>query len=329
MADEEQGPTATGGQSSEQSPDGEPRPAPQAPDGAEEDGKAEPGENKDARGKRKSGPNKKPADQEPLGYGVYQGFHAPIYAPNATFGQNTGPPGDDGQRGRGRNEGPVEETVIAGIVRTYAKPACHELAEWALKDKHVVILTGEAGSGRRAGALVLLDGVRGADKPLVRINPSITLEKLAVRDFDEGVGYLISEKFAEHIAPELAEFHWDALSQKIREAKAHLVVTAGTGSITAVPDAIGEISWQRPDAADALRAHLGASNVADDVVQKVAGALGTDYALAGIGAIARRILAGEDIGGRTDLCVANDQIVYGHGQPFLSTPTRAGRRRAL
>jgi hypothetical protein len=301
MADEEQRPAAEGGQSSEQSPDGEPRQPPKAPDDADKDGKpakdgkAEPGESGEARDKKKSGP-KKADDQEPLGHRVYQGFHGPIYAPGATFGANAGPGGDDEQRGRGRNEGPVEETVIAAVARTYAKPACFEPAERALKDKRVVILTGEAGSGRRAGALVLLDGVRATDKPLVRINPSITLEKLAVRDFDAGVGYLISEKFAEQIVPELAEFHWDALGQKIREAKAHLVVTAGAGSITAVPDAIGQISWHRPDAADALRAHLGASNVADDIVQQVAEALGTDYALAGIGAIARRILAGEDIG---------------------------------
>lgn len=270
MADDGQGPASGGGRSEEQAPDGEPRHPPK--------------------------PNKNAGEREPLEDRVYQQFYGPVFAPDSKFGTSGGAAGGDEQRGRGRDEGPVEETLIAGIVRTYAKPASYEKAERALRDEHVVVLTGEAGSGRRAAAIVMLDGVRATDKPLVRINPSITIEKLAARPFDKGVGYLVSEKFAEQIVPELAEFHWDVLGQNIRKAKAHLVVTAGASSTASIPDAIRQIPWQRPDAADALRAHLGAAQVADDVVRKVAEALGTDYSLADVGAIARRLLAAEDIG---------------------------------
>jgi hypothetical protein len=258
--------------------------------------KGETGGNADAGGKRERGQDKPGDQRERLGDNVYQRFNGPIYAPNATFGTGGGSAGGDEQQARGRDEGPVEETVIATIVRTYARPACYDEAERALKDTHVVISTGAAGSGRRAGAIVMLAGVRATDKQLVRINPSITLEKLAVRSFDEGTGYLISEKFAEPGKPGLTEFHWDALCQKVRKAKAYLVVTVGAGSVTGVPDAIRQITWHRPDAADALRAHIGASYVADDIIHKVAEALGTDYSLGGIGGIARRILSGEDIG---------------------------------
>lgn len=257
-------------------------------------GRREPGKNADAGGKKEGGQDKGADAEKPLGEGVYQGFYGNVYAPNATFGTSFGPADAGEQGGRGRDEGPVEETVIAGIVRAYAKPACYEQASQALRDRHVVILAGHAGSGRRAGAIALLGGVRTAGQPLVRINPSITIDKLAARSFDAGVGYLISEKFTEQIVPELAEFHWDALCRKVRNAKAHLVVTAGVGSIPAVPDVVKQISWQRPDAADALRAHLGAAQVADDVFGKVAEALGADYSLADIGAIARRILGAED-----------------------------------
>jgi hypothetical protein len=269
--------------------------------------KGETGKSADAGGKREGGQKSHADERESLGDNVYNNFYGDFHAPNATFGMGGGGAGGDEQRGTGRDEGPVEEIVIAGIVRTYAKPACYEEAKRALQDKHVVILTGDAGSGRRAGAIVLLDHVRAQDKPLVRINPSITIEKLAARHFDEGVGYLISEKFAEQIVPELADYHWDALCRKIRNAKAHLVMTLGGGSVSAVPDAIRLITWQRPHAADALRAHLGATQVADDVVRKVADALGTDYSLAGIGAIARRILAGEDIGQLLDDLHGGDQ----------------------
>ena len=325
MADDKPRPAADGGgPPDEHGPGGKLQHPPKASDGAGEDdkdeagdkdkagSKGEAGENAGAGGKRERGQDKPGDQRERLGDNVYQRFNGPIYAPNATFGTSGGPAGGDEQQARGRDEGPVEEIVIAAIVRTYAKPACYDEAERALKDTNVVISTGEAGSGRRAGAIVMLAGVRAADKPLVRINPSIALEKLAVRSFDKGVGYLISEKFAEQVAPELAEFHWDALCQKIRKAKAYLVVTAGAGSVTAVPDAVRRIAWHRPEAADALRAHFGASDIADDIIHKVAEALGTDYSLAGIGAIARRILSGEDIGQLLDeLHGGNRQTVVG------------------
>lgn len=317
MADDKPRPAAGDGSPDEHGPVHGPQRPPKAADGAgkggaEKESKGEDGDKDATGGKDKAGSNgepgadaggkrergkDKPRDQwERLGDNVYQGFNGPIYAPNATFGMGGGSAAGDEQQARGRDEGPVEETVIATIVRTYAKPACYDEADRALRDTHVVISTGEAGSGRRAGALVMLADVRAPDRPLVRINPSITLEKLAVRSFGEGTGYLISEKFAEQVVPELAEFHWDALCQKVRKAKAYLVVTASPGSVTAVPDAIRQVAWHRPDAADALRAHLGASDVADDIIHKVAEALGMDYSLAGIGAIARRILSGEDIG---------------------------------
>ncbi|HEU5392885.1 MAG TPA: hypothetical protein VFV73_44055 [Streptosporangiaceae bacterium] len=308
MADDKPEPAAgSGGPPDEPGPDGEPRRAPRSADGTGKEGKGDAGDkekagskgeasgNADAGGKRERDQDKSGDRRERLGDNVYQRFHGTIYAPNATFGMGGGPAGGD-EQARGRDEGPIEDTVIATIVRTYAKPACYDEAERALKDAHVVILMGAAGSGRRAGAIVMLAGVRAPDKQLVRINPSITLEKLSVRSFDAGTGYLISEKFAEPGKPGLTEFHWDALCQKVRKAKAYLVVTAGTGSITAVPDAIRQITWHRPDAADVLRAHIGASYVADDIIHKVAEALGTDYSLAGVGAIARRILSGEDIG---------------------------------
>ena len=299
MADDKQRPAADGAPSDEPGPGGEPRPEPKSADGAgkgDKGGKGEAGDHADQGSKKDGGASRHGDQRERLRDGVYQGFYGNVYAPNATFGTGGGTAGDDEERSRGRDEGPVEEDVIARTVRTYARPDCYGEADQALRDTHVVILTGEAGSGRWAGAIAMLAGVRRENKPLVRINPSMPLEKLAVRAFDEGVGYVISEKFAEQIAPELAEFHWDAVGQRIRKAKAHLIVTAATGSITAVPDVIRQIPWQRPDAAEALRAHLGASYVADDIIQKVAEALGADYSLAGIGGIARRILSGEDIG---------------------------------
>jgi hypothetical protein len=316
VADDEKRPGDDGRQAKELGAGSETRHPPKAADGAGKDskgagkdskGEGEEGKNPEAHDEKKSEHGKDAGERESRGPRVYQNFYGAFHAPNSSFGSSAGAAGGDERSGRGRDEGPVEETVIAGIVRAYAKPACYEEAAQALRDKHVVILTGATGSGRRAGAIAMLDGIRVTDMPLVRINPSITLEKLAARSFDEGAGYLISEKFDERIAPELAEFHWDALGHKIRNAKAHLVVTAGAGPTAAVPDAVGQVRWQRPDAADALRAHLGASPVADDIVHKVAEALGPDYSLSDIGPLARRMVAAEDIEALLDELRGGDQ----------------------
>lgn len=284
--------------------DGERRPDADA-DGAEGDGPPE-GGGREEGGKegqaKDDGPRKnarkdgrKAADgQEPLG-DVFQNFYGNFYGDGATFGSRTGAADEDGPRGGGRKEGPLEESVIAGIVRTYARPACFAEAAAALVADRVVTLTGETGTGRRAGAIALLDDIRLPDKPLVRINPSTPVETLAARDFGEGTAYLVIDKFTETIRPELAEYHWEEVCRKVRKARAHLVVTAGVGSIAALPDVVRQIPWQRPDAADALRAHIGAAMVADEVVAMVAEALGADYSLADIGRIARRIAAGDEL----------------------------------
>jgi hypothetical protein len=284
--------------------DGELRPAAEAdgtegdspPEGGANEGGAKEGQPKEDGPRKNAGKDaRKPADGN-----VFQNFYGDFYADQATFGTRTGAADEDGRRGGGRKEGPLEASVIAGIVRTYARPACYAEAAEALARDRVVILAGETGTGRRAGAIAMLAGIRLPDKPLVRINPSTTVETLASRDFSEGTAYLVIDKFAEHIEPELAEYHWEEVCRKVRKARAHLVVTAGAGSIAVLPDVVRQIPWQRPDAADALRAHLGAAMVADDVVAMVSEALGADYPLADIGRITRRIVAGDELAALLD-----------------------------
>lgn len=297
MADDDQRPGAdAGGAEGNGPPEGGPREG-GAKEGRGKEGGAKEGQAKDDGPRKNAGKDgrKGPEGQEPLGSNVFQNFYGDFYADQATFGARTGATDEEGRRGGGRKEGPLEDSVIAGIVRTYARPAGYQEAVEALASDRVVILTGETGTGRHAGAIVLLDDIRLPGKPLVRINPSIPVETLAAREFGEGTAYLVIDKFAEPIAPELAEYHWAEVCRKVRKAKAHLVVTAGTGSITALPDVVRQVPWQRPDAAEAVRAHLGAAMVADDVIAMVSDALGTDYPLADIGRIARRIAAGDKI----------------------------------
>ena len=208
------------------------------------------------KARKDSGPA---GDNQPPWGNVFQHFHGNIYAEQGTFGVSNAPAAD--QRGSGRVQGRIEETEVTKTVQAYAKPACYDEAARALMDERVIILRGEAGSGRRAGAISMLDGVRLPHMPLVGFSPAITVEELAARSFDEGAGYLVSDMFDDRLPPELADFHWRSVCRTVRKSKAHLVVTIGAHSRTARPDVVRQFSWQRPKPAEALRAHLGAATM--------------------------------------------------------------------
>ena len=229
------------------------------------------------------------SEGQPSWGNVFQHFHGNVYADQGLFGIGTATAA--GPRTTGR----LEETEIAKIARSYAEPVCYEEAAAALQDERVIILAGQAGSGRRASGIVMLDRVRSPHMPLVGLSPTITVEQLAARSFDEGVGYLVNDMFDDELVPELADFHWRNVCRRIRNSKAYLVVTIGTDSRIARSAVVRHFSWQRPEAADALRAHLGAALIDDEAIDRVAAALGTSYPLAEIGAIARRISTADDI----------------------------------
>lgn len=255
-----------------------------APGGGKQE---EPGNRQGARKGSESG-----AGNQPPWGNVFQHFHGNVYADQGVFGTGNAAAAD--QRGSAREQGRIEETEVTKIVQAYAKPACYDEAARALKEDRVITLAGEAGSGRRTGAISMLDWARLPQMPLVAFSPAITVAELAARSFDEGAGYLVSDIFEDRLSPELADFHWRNVCHKVRKSKAYLVTTIGADSRMARPDVIRQFSWQRPEAADVLRAHLGAAMVDVEAIEKVSEALGPNFQLADIDAIARRISAGDD-----------------------------------
>lgn len=220
---------------------------------------------------------------------VFQHFYGNVSAERATFGFGAG------AGAASRITGRLDETEITKIVRAYAQPACYEEAFGALRDERVIILAGHTGSGRRAGAIAMLHRLRSPGKPLVSLSPAMTLEQLAERTFEEGFGYLIGDMFDENLVGDLADYHWRSVCSTIRRSKVHLVVTTSADSRMARSAVIRRVSWQRPAAAEALRAHLGAAAIDDEVVKRVAETLGPHYLMSSIETIARRIATSDDI----------------------------------
>lgn len=219
---------------------------------------------------------------------VFQTFDR-THVEHGYFGSTTTPTPEP------RATGPLEETEIAKIVNAYAEPACFSGAAAALATEHVVVLSGPAGSGRRAGSIALLDRVRAPGGRLVTLSPAITVEKLAARSFDKGVGYLVNDMFDDQFRPEVADFHWLNICRNIRRSTASLVVTVGAGSPIARSKSVEHFSWHRPEITDVLRTHLGETVIDDKILNEVADALGPGYPLSEIAAIAHKISAAADI----------------------------------
>lgn len=268
---------------------------PQSPDGdtktSESDGKTSQDGRKQADADDDSvsrKPSGKAGTEPPPPASVFQTFER-MHVEHGYFGSSSTPAPES------RATGPLEETEIAKIVNAYAEPACFYDAAAALATEHVIVLSGPAGSGRRAGSIALLDRIRAPGGRLVALSPATTVEKLAARSFDQGVGYLVNDMFDDQFTPEVADFHWLNICRNIRKSKARLVVTVGAGSPVARSKSVEHFSWHRPEIADVLRAHLGDTAIDDEIINRVAEALGPGYPLSEIAAIAHKISAAADI----------------------------------
>jgi hypothetical protein len=216
-----------------------------------------------------------------------QNFYGSVNARDGLFGVGMGE-----DEARPRRIGRFEERDVGEILQGYARPMAFGDAVKVLRAERVIILTGPDGSGRRTSAIALLHEV--TDGPIVALTPSITTSELADRSFDKGSGYLIPGKFHEDLNPDLAEFTWRNVHNKVREARAYLVVTAGGNrTARAWPGGITSFAWLRPGAADALRAHLDDASCPDELIAAVADALGPEYPVTRISGLARRMAAGE------------------------------------
>lgn len=206
-------------------------------------------------------------------------------ARNSVFG--TGPAEAAGPEPR--TYGRMGEAEVAKVSGHYAESPCFPEIVAELRAERVAILVSPAGTGRRAAAITLLDRVKAAGQPIVVLAPGTTVEQLAARTFDQGVGYLIADMIDADTSQENAEYHWDNACRGVREAEAFLVVTTAAGVRIARSAAARVFPWQRPAVTEVLRKHLGAAVVADSVIDEVACALERGATLGKVAETARRM----------------------------------------
>lgn len=218
---------------------------------------------------------------------VTMNFLGGVDASSAVFGIKNG---DSRQSSVGKVTGKLTAEHVATVVARYARPECFAPAAERLRSERIVVIEGKPGIGRRAGAIALLHAVRA--QPLILLSPSLTLRQLAERDYDEGCGYLLVDRFSERNST-VSDFTWSSVRDQVCEAGAYLIVTTAAGV-----RGVAHVSWMRPPADHVLLAQLKGRGVTAEVarekVEKIAGDLPGEVSLAGLGGVAELIFKNAD-----------------------------------
>ncbi|MEU0691653.1 hypothetical protein [Streptomyces uncialis] len=229
---------------------------------------------------------------------VSQYFYGSVAAPHAHFGIGGSAPGAAGSRRRAT--GWLDAQEVDGLLASYVRPVCFPDAARMLEKDSVVVLVAQPGTGKRSGAVALLDavaesGTGGAGGPAeyVVLSPDLELRQLADRTFTAGVGYVLLDRMDEGRAG-TADFDWRRVRDQVRAQGAHLVVTTVHGAGETAPEAVHHAQWRPPDLADALRLRLRKAGCGDDTVDRAVRGLPAGCRIGEVAAAAERICAGAD-----------------------------------
>ncbi|WP_344667640.1 hypothetical protein [Catenulispora yoronensis] len=175
-------------------------------------------------------------------------FNSNFTAPDAMFGV-----GGQQTTTRRKATGWVDAAEMDSTLKCYVHPRpCFDRAAAALEDDKVVVLTAPSGSGKRAGALALIRGFIEDDRCVV-LSPDSTLDELAKREFQTGLGYVLLDRRNEPLAE--PDFAWRQVRDRLRADKAFLVVTT-VHDLPANPETVQHIEWRTPEPKQVLEARL-------------------------------------------------------------------------
>lgn len=204
----------------------------------------------------------------------------------ARINVNTAYFGFGGERldARDSSTGLISEDVIKETLTCFVKPGSFDDALSILVKKYAVILEGSAGSGRRAGALSLLDRV--APGPVQRIQPGVTLDELHTWDFEPNQAYVVIDHVSQE-AGSSSEYNWDSLCEALRsKGEARLVITRN-GPVKYAETVL----WQRPDPAVLMRSRLDGADIPAETISEVLNQLPEHWTVPDLVECCRRLRA--------------------------------------
>ena len=219
---------------------------------------------------------------------VNQYFYGELNASGAQFGLGTAGSDNARRRAVGRLDAGEADAILA----PYVRPACFEQAVLALEQDAVVVLVGPPGSGKRSGAVALVDALADGSEYVV-LSPGRSLDDLASGKvaFEKGVGYVLLDRTGED-SSQTADFDWRRVRDTVREHDAHLVVTTVHPVDGAVVESVRHVSWHLPDLTAVLRVRLARAGCAEDTVERAAALMPGGCRIAEVAAAAGRIACG-------------------------------------
>ncbi|EFC79779.1 hypothetical protein [Parafrankia sp. EUN1f] len=234
---------------------------------------------------RPAGDRTPPGSEGTLLAQSYLTFHAPVYAQGGEFGSAL-----TAAVGRRRITGRLDDRDVRAALDFYVPSAEYATALAALLKNHVVVLEGREGVGRRATAIALLREV--TDGRIVVLPPVLTLVDHAERTYERGFAYLTIDRIPEPAAHG-GDVEWRAVRDRIRDAGAYLIITAGERAVRTTSEVVGHVRLSRPALETVLRAHLPELSELD--LGQLAEVIPHDWTMAGVADVGRRVRAGESI----------------------------------
>jgi hypothetical protein len=212
-------------------------------------------------------------------------FNAAVNGSGATFGTSGGPGREDS--GRRARTGRLTQEETSALCEQFAEPPLFQAATEALDRNRVVVLSGAGGLGKRTSSIHLL--LNAGATPLEVVSPALTLEALSKHEFEAGHGYL-AEDWQPPAGADANDYSWRVLRDHVSDAKAHLVITTGTGK---GGQPVERFAWQAPSAAQVLAACTAGTDAAgriSEIAEKVPDTCG----VGDLAVIGKRLAAGED-----------------------------------
>ncbi|GHE40151.1 hypothetical protein GCM10017673_48170 [Streptosporangium violaceochromogenes] len=156
--------------------------------------------------------------------------------------------------------GRLDRKEVEHALRHFVRPSGFAGATAILRERHLVVLVGNEGIGKRTSGTALLGEVDAFADRIVVFPPDRDLDDLLSTSFKENRVYLIHDWIEGRTATSVRRFALEALSARLAHARAHLVITLTRAQAHPELKAF-EIGWEPPDPLSLLEAHLGADRL--------------------------------------------------------------------